>query len=185
MFSPHTFIALNIEPNEKFLVRHFTARVINVLVVSVLTGCEYPNISIEQIQTNISGRGPGASLEIYSYDAVHTRSRAMRDLWLMPASLCQHLDFGSRNLFLRLANICLPCDNSLYIWAKNSPEKEGVKIGPGQKRSWLVKSNLQPCFPPLKDWRTKFLEFANSFPNCIVLSKFECKIVKFCLNSLY
>ena len=46
MFSPHTFIALNIEPNEKFLVRHFTARVINVLVVSVLTGCEYPNISI-------------------------------------------------------------------------------------------------------------------------------------------
>ena len=80
MFSPHTFIALNIEPNEKFLVRHFTARVINVLVVSVLTGCEYPNISIRADADKYIRPGPGASQEIYSYDAVHTRSWAMRDL---------------------------------------------------------------------------------------------------------
>ena len=133
----------------KSLVRHFTARVINVLVVSVLTGCEYPNISIRANTDKYIRSGPGASLEIF----IHCGPQPLPGHAgpVTYAGQRQHLDFGSWNLFLRLTNICLPCDNSLYIWAENSPEKDGVKIGPDQKRSWLVISNLQPCFPPLKD----------------------------------
>ena len=78
----------------KSLVRHFTARVINVLVVSVLTGCEYPNISIRALAytDKYIREGPGHSSRyihtVRTTDTGHARIRR------------QHLDLGSRNLFL-------------------------------------------------------------------------------------
>lgn len=117
----------------KSLVGHFTERVINVLVVSVLTGCEYPNISIRALAyTDKYIMGPGHHGRYYSYDADRRHGSGGS------TQHRQHLDFGSWNSFLRHANICLPRDNSLYIWTKNTPEKERGKIGQVHKRTGLL-----------------------------------------------
>ena len=117
----------------KSLVGHFTARVINVLVVSVLTGCEYPNISIRALAYTdkyIRGRRPG-----HHGRYIHMMRTAGAG---QAGTQRQHLDFGSWNSFLCLANIRLPRDNSLYIWTKNTPEKERGKIGQVHKRTGLL-----------------------------------------------
>ena len=158
MFSPHTFIALNIEPNEKFSQAFHGAghKCISRECFNWMRISKHLHTSIS-IYRQIYQGGPGASLEMNSYGADH-RHRSCENTvstsW-----------FGFPEFVFCHTNICLPCDNSLYIWTKNSPEKERGKIGQAHKRTWLVISNLQPCFPPLCDWVTKFSEFANRFRN--------------------
>ena len=70
MFSPHTFIALNIEPNEKFSQAFHGAghKCISRECFNWMRISKHLHTSIS-IYRQIYQGGPGASLEIYSYGA--------------------------------------------------------------------------------------------------------------------
>ena len=78
----------------KSLVRHFTARVINVLVVSVLTGCEYPNISIRALAytDKYIREGPGHSWRyihtVRTTDTGHARIRSSVNILIWVPGIC-------------------------------------------------------------------------------------------------
>lgn len=133
-FSPRTFIALNIEPNEKFSRAFHGAghKCISRECFNWMRISKHLHTSISIHRQIYQGPGPGASREIYSYDADRRHGSGGS------TQHRQHLDFGSWNSFLRHANICLPRDNSLYIWTKNTPEKERGKIGQVHKRTCLL-----------------------------------------------
>ena len=126
----------------KSLVRHFTARVINVLVVSVLTGCEYPNISIRALAytDKYIREGPGHSSRyihtVRTTDTGHARIRR------------QHLDLGSRNLFFATQIFAFPVITHFISGPKTHQKRKEVKLARPIKGLGLLYPISNPAFHP-------------------------------------
>ena len=126
----------------KSLVRHFTARVINVLVVSVLTGCEYPNISIRALAytDKYIREGPGHSSRyihtVRTTDTGHARIRR------------QHLDLGSRNLFFATQIFAFPVITHFISGPKIHQKRKEVKLARPIKGLGLLYPISNPAFHP-------------------------------------
>ena len=118
MFSPHTFIALNIEPNEKFSQAFHGAghKCISRECFNWMRISQHLHTSTDTDKYIRSG-ARGISGDIFIHCG-HTRCRAMPALWLMPASV---------NILILVPGICF-CASQIFAFPVITHFISGLKI---------------------------------------------------------
>ena len=141
MFSPHTFIALNIEPNEKFSQAFHGAghKCISRECFNWMRISKHLHTSIS-IYRQIYQGGPGASLiyihTVRTTDTGHARIRR------------QHLDLGSRNLFFATQIFAFPVITHFISGPKILQKRKEEKLARSIKGLGLLYPISNPAFHP-------------------------------------
>ena len=118
MFSPHTFIALNIEPNERFIQAFHGAghKCISRECFNWMRISQHLHTSRYRQIYQVGARSISGDIFIR---CGHTRSRAMRALWwLMPASV---------NILILVPGICF-CASQIFAFPVITHFISGLKI---------------------------------------------------------